>query len=396
MTHQPTMLNERVHELDSIRGVAIFGILLMNIMSFAGPFLDIASLFSLPEMFQGKANQLTLLLINTFVTANFYTLFSILFGLGFYIFLDRAKDKTSAPNRLFSRRMTGLLIIGLLHAIFIWYGDILVSYALIGFLLMLFVKVPPKWNLGIAITISVLMTGFIVLLYWVMYKTQDLLMFSETYLEPSGIMEVATNGNYLDILKFNSEYTLIALVGLFFMLPLVLMMFLIGLYIGQKGYYKRIGEIRPFLVKVALVSLILGLPIKLFTAYIQSYRVDDMALMTLVSISNTIGGPLMAIFYLSAFALLFNSFKRLNKFFAPVGRMALTNYVMQSVVMVTLFYGFNLFGKIDMIYLPLIAIIFFIVQVIFSRWYMKRYRFGPLEYLWRRFTYKTKISIKRT
>lgn len=396
MTHQPTMLNERVHELDSIRGVAIFGILLMNIMSFAGPFLDIASLFSLPEMFQGKANQFTLFLINTFVTANFYTLFSILFGLGFYIFLDRAKDKTSTPNRLFSRRMTGLLIIGLLHAIFIWYGDILVSYALIGFLLMLFVKVPPKWNLGIAITISFLMTGFIVLLYWVMYKTQDLLMFSETYLEPSGIMEVATNGNYLDILKFNSEYTLIALVGLFFMLPLVLMMFLIGLYIGQKGYYKRIGEIRPFLVKVALVSLILGLPIKLFTAYIQSYRVDDMALMTLVSISNTIGGPLMAIFYLSAFALLFNSFKRLNKFFAPVGRMALTNYVMQSVVMVTLFYGFNLFGKIDMVYLPLIAIIFFIVQVIFSRWYMKRYRFGPLEYLWRRFTYKTKISIKRT
>ncbi len=396
MTHQPTMLNERVHELDSIRGVAIFGILLMNIMSFAGPFLDISSLFSLPEMFQGKANQFTLFLINTFVTANFYTLFSILFGLGFYIFLDRAKDKTSAPNRLFSRRMTGLLIIGLLHAIFIWYGDILVSYALIGFLLMLFVKVPPKWNLGIAITISFLMTGVIVFLYWVMYKTQDLVMSTEEYLEPSGIMEVATNGNYLDILRFNTEYTLIVLVGLFFMLPLVLMMFLIGLYIGQKGYHKRIGEIRPFLVKVAIVSLILGLPIKLFTAYIQSYRVDDMALMTLVSISNTIGGPLMAIFYLSAFALLFNSFKSLNQFFAPVGRMALTNYIMQSVVMVTLFYGFNLFGKIDMVYLPLIATIFFIVQVIFSRWYMKRYRFGPLEYLWRRFTYKTKMSIKRS
>ena len=209
MTHHPTMLNERVHELDSIRGVAIFGILLMNIMSFAGPFLDIASLFSLPEMFQGKANQFTLFLINTFVTANFYTLFSILFGLGFYIFLDRAKDKTSAPNRLFSRRMTGLLIIGLLHAIFIWYGDILVSYALIGFLLMLFVKVPPKWNLGIAITISFLMTGVIVFLSWVMYKTQDLLMFTEEYLEPSGIMEVAINGNYLDILRFNTEYTLI-------------------------------------------------------------------------------------------------------------------------------------------------------------------------------------------
>lgn len=396
MTHHPTMLNERVHELDSIRGVAIFGILLMNIMSFAGPFLDIASLFSLPEMFQGKANQFTLFLINTFVTANFYTLFSILFGLGFYIFLDRAKDKTSAPNRLFSRRMTGLLIIGLLHAIFIWYGDILVSYALIGFLLMLFVKVPPKWNLGIAITISFLMTGVIVFLSWVMYKTQDLLMFTEEYLEPSGIMEVAINGNYLDILRFNTEYTLIVLVGLFFMLPLVLMMFLIGLYIGQKGYHKRIGEIRPFLFKVALFSLILGLPIKLFTAYIQSYRVDDMALMTLVSLSNTIGGPLMAIFFLSAFALLFNSFKSLNKFFAPVGRMALTNYVMQSVVMVTLFYGFNLFGKIDMVYLPLIAIIFFIVQVIFSHWYMKRYRFGPLEYLWRRFTYKTKMSIKRS
>ncbi|CAD2075026.1 DUF418 domain-containing protein [Phocicoccus pinnipedialis] len=396
MTHQPTMLNERIHELDSIRGVALLGILLMNIMSFAGAYLDIAVTFSLPEMFQGNANQLTLFLVNTFVTTNFYTLFSILFGLGFFIFLKRAKDKTNQPNLLFSRRMVGLLIIGLIHAILIWYGDILVAYALIGFVLILFFKVPPAWNLGIAIAISVVTTGIMLILHTIMYymRGHENLFFNPKYIQPTGIEEVATNGNYIDMILFNAEYTLDMFVGLVFMLPLILMMFLIGLYIGQKEYHKKIGEIRPLLYKISIITLVLGLPIKALTAYIQSYRADDIGFSVLAGISSTIGGPLMATFYLSTLALLFNSFKGLNKIFAPVGRMALTNYIIQSVVMLILFYGFGFFGKIDMMYLPFIAVLFFALQVIYSHWFMKRYPFGPLEYVWRRFTYKSKISIR--
>lgn len=394
MKPEPTLMNNRIYEIDSIRGVALLGILFMNIMNFAGEYIEITSTFQLPDMFKGPMNQFTLFLVDVFVTTNFYTLFSILFGLGFYIFFTRAKDKTIYPYRLYYRRMFGLLIIGLVHAIFIWYGDILVTYALVGCVLALFIKFPPRVNITIAVIISVVMTVLFFLLYLITLFVVKSMPIDE-FMVPIGIKDMIDSGSYLKMISFNFNYLMLMLLNIMFLFPMILMMFLIGLYIGQKEYHKNIKNIRPFLKKVALITLSLGLPIKIFTAYIESYRYNDIPLMSLSEISGTIGGPLMAVGYLAVLALLFDKYKKLNNAFSAVGRMALTNYIMQSVVMISIFYGLRLFGKIDMMYLPIIVVVFFIIQIMLSKWWMSRYKFGPLEYMWRVFTYNQKMSIKK-
>src|SRR5699024_6010541 len=138
--HLPTSQQSRINEIDAIRAIALFGILMMNIMSFAGSYIDISEDTSI---YSGVWNERALWFINSFVTSSFFTMFSFLFGLSFYLFISRAEKKVDNPNKLFVRRLVVLLIIGVLHGVFIWYGDILTLYAITGFWLILFVRVKP-------------------------------------------------------------------------------------------------------------------------------------------------------------------------------------------------------------------------------------------------------------
>src|SRR5699024_9131260 len=123
--NNPIEFKRRVIEIDGIRGFALFGILMMNIIWFAGPDIDDSFSGTRSVIYICFWNELSLFFINTFVTANFYTMFSFLFGLGFYIFLSRAEKKKQSTSALFLRRIGLLLIFGLLHGILLWYGDIL-------------------------------------------------------------------------------------------------------------------------------------------------------------------------------------------------------------------------------------------------------------------------------
>ena len=163
---EPVQVNERVEVLDVIRGVALLGIIIANMSVFNSPagYLEIMG----KNLWTGIGDTIASSLIILLVQGKFYIMFSFLFGLGFAIFFERAKAKTNRPTLLFYRRLFILLLIGVVHAFFIWHGDILVVYALLGFLLPLFVHRKP---LTILIWALLLFFGFIVVLTSMMMLT---------------------------------------------------------------------------------------------------------------------------------------------------------------------------------------------------------------------------------
>lgn len=391
---QPTNFKERVHEIDGIRGFALLGILMMNIMAFATPMMQYSIDGGDNQMFTGSAaNEGTIMFINTFVTANFYTMFSFLFGLGFYIFLSRADNKGYNATGMFVRRMVMLFVFGALHGIFLWYGDILWTYAVAGIFLILFYKLSPKTNAIISITILALgsvFIGMMAVFSLMMGDTASTEGFQWVNME-----QVILNGSYPDIIWMNLSFMALMVIQAFVTVPNVLALFLLGLYAGQKGVFQNLDAHRSLINKTAVIGIGIGLPVKIVTAYGLTFAEDNLFLSTLSMLSNTLGGPLMALGYIALFIIISRKTKGLVKLLQPVGQMALTNYISQTVIMITLFYGFNLFNQVEAKWFIPIVLVVFIIQVMISHVWMKVFRYGPLEWLWRSFTYLKIMPIKR-
>ena len=389
--NNPIEFNKRIFEIDGIRGFALLGILMMNIMSFAGPDIDDSFSGTRSEIYTGFWNELSLFLINTFVTANFYTMFSFLFGLGFYIFLSRAEKKKQSTSVLFLRRIGLLLIFGLLHGILLWYGDILWTYAITGLFLLLFYKFKPKVNLIIAVSLLVIMTIMIILSVAAAYMME--MYNSGTGLETEGFVfslhmtETILNGSYGDLVSMNAIILGLSAAGAIFVIPNVLAMFLLGLYAGQKGYFNNLRKSLGLLKKVAVIGIGIGLPVKIFTGYLTTYQSHDDVFVQLAQLSSTIGGPLMSLGYIAALALILLKLPKLVSLLQPVGQMALTNYIGQTVIMLVIFYVFGLFNSVNAVWFIPIALGVFILQLLLSHFWMKYFSYGPLEWLWRSFTY---------
>lgn len=391
--YQPISFSERIHEIDGIRGFALLGILMMNIMSFATPMMQDGMDQQATERFTGQYNEWSIFFINTFVTTNFYTMFSFLFGLGFYIFLSRAQNKVQSTNVLFLRRMGMLLIFGILHGVLLWYGDILWTYAVTGILLLFFYKLPPKINLIIGVSLLGVFTVFLLLMSILLFGVN--VPVEGTFPLPFDMTETIHEGSYSELIILNSTFLGISLMNIIFLVPNVLAVFLIGLYAAQKGIFNHLEENKGLINKVAIVGLGIGLPVKILTGYAVTYQSLDSAWSMLSMLSSTMGGPLMSLGYIALFLIIVRKLPALVKVLQPVGQMALTNYIMQTVIMMIIFYGFNLFNRVDAVYFIPIVLAVFIVQVIYSHLWMRVFRFGPLEWIWRTVTYLKVLPIKR-
>lgn len=391
--YQPTSFSERIHEIDGIRGFALLGILMMNIMSFATPMMQDGMEQQTTERFTGQYNEWSIFFINTFVTTNFYTMFSFLFGLGFYIFLSRAENKVQSTNILFLRRMGMLLIFGILHGVLLWYGDILWTYAVTGVLLLFFYKLSPKINLIIGVGILGIFTVFLLLMSLLLFGVN--VPVEGAFSLPFDMTETIIDGSYSDLILINSTFLGISLMNIIFLVPSVLAVFLIGLYAAQKGIFNNIDAHESLINKVAAVGLGIGLPIKILTGYAVTYQSLDTAWAMLSMLSSTIGGPLMSLGYIALFLIIAGKVPAMVKILQPVGQMALTNYIMQTVIMMIIFYGFNLFNRVDAVYFIPIVLAVFAVQIIYSHLWMKVFKFGPLEWIWRTVTYLKILPIKR-
>lgn len=392
-SHQPTAFSDRVHEIDGIRGFALLGILMMNIMSFATPMMQDAMEMRQTERFTGQYNEWTIFFINTFVTANFYTMFSFLFGLGFYIFLSRAQRKVQSTNVLFLRRMGMLLIFGILHGVFLWYGDILWTYAVTGVFLLLFHKLKPNVNLIISIIILSVFTVFLLMMAASMFLVE--IPMEGAFSLWFDMTETIHDNDYIGLLGINAAFLGLNLMNVVFLVPVVLAVFLLGLYAGQKGIFNDLEGHRSLINKVAVIGIGAGLPVKAVTGYAMTYETLHGGWNMLSLLANTFGGPLMSLGYIALFLIIARRVPGLIKILQPVGQMALTNYIMQTVIMMVIFYGFNLFNRVDAAYFIPIVLGVFIIQLVYSRLWMKKFRFGPLEWLWRTVTYWKVMPILR-
>jgi uncharacterized protein len=398
----PVQGTDRMEALDAVRGAAVLGILLANVYAMAGfPFLRPDHYRSIPL---AGWHPPSFLFILVFIEAKFYSLFSLLFGVGFAVFVQRASARGADAARLFRRRLTGLLLIGLVHTFLIWMGDILATYAIIGFALVPFLRKDDRAVLRWAVGMLLLPIA----LYGLMVAAVSLASVPEQQsgaaAPPAFLVDAAQGfaaGGYTDVVKGNFIFTLAQIARRFMLMffPRVFGMFLLGFYIGRRNLFADLDRHRPLLRRVCGWGLAAGLPLAYVGARLEGHNmgVPNMAGL-LETIVKTLGVPVLSLGYAAALCLLFARSATLRRAFAPAGQMALTNYLMHSVAALIVFYGigFGLFGRVPLVLALSGAVAVFIVQMIASRAWLGIAAFGPAEWAWRMFTYRRRVRLLRT
>lgn len=462
----PVAESKRIDVLDIIRGIALIGIVLMNIEWFNRAFIDLGS-------FNKELTGLdhaTGWIIRCFVEGKLYKLFALLFGMGFAIMIVRAKEAQRPFNAWFVRRMSFLLLIGLFHLIFIWNGDILHDYALAGLILLGYVnllklkrlqkydnpdsilklgliwllapfimftlfgigggtyfdntKINEKWQESIEITNQIESRYQIekVKLTSNSFESEDLAESiisddNEKESSPEEIKEqniseavksrleydqekndeilTMSQGSYFEVLKFQANYSLSELVKApIFSLMILMPIFLLGYWMvisniirehqKHKRFYKYLSRIG---LGVGILTTVCGL---LIMQHPAAEHID--MFQGIANILFFFGQIMMTAGYLGLIVRMVQSKKwgKYMKIFAPYGKMALTNYITQSIIMVSIFFGYagGLYDQVPRSQQVLVVIAIIVFQFIFSKWWLNRFKFGPLEWLWRSFTYK--------
>ena len=403
----PVTASERIQLLDILRGFALFGIFLMNIEFFSRSLLDVSTGI---EPGLSAPSWLADAFVYTFVRGKFWTLFSLLFGMGFAVMLARAQAAGRPFVALYLRRTVGLLLIGLAHGLFLWSGDILFSYALTAFALLLFFRntpVPRLWKWG------TFFYGLLVLLMLlgaagmaaVAADPQVGAANAEAAAAIAALRDAETttyaSGTYADANAVRLTYFLHHFGNNGFLVPMVLGMFLVGAWLVRSGAMADPAAHRRLFVRLALWGGVLGLAITSWSLAIDPDPAMDPAAPSaapMVAMAlHMLGSPLMALAYVGIVVLAWQSGARWLGVLAPAGRMALTNYLLQSLVGTLLFYGYGLglWGDVSRAGQTLVVVVVFALQVVASRWWLDRFRFGPVEWLWRAFTYLQRPPMRR-
>lgn len=399
----PVSPGERLATLDALRGVAIFGILLVNMALFCGPLY--AMMMSSP-WWTAPADRLAAGVIRTLAEAKFYTLFSFLFGFGMALQQRRVEDQGGGFATLYVRRLVVLLMIGLAHALLLWYGDILVVYALLGFVLLLFRRTAGRrlliWAFVIYAIPIVLFTAFTA------FTELGRTMPDVAAQIDKGVAEweqqarelaersVAAygSGTLREILiQRLTDYAYCGLATVAFIMPGALATFLVGRWAALRGVLHDPAAHPRFWRWLRTWGLALGLLSNLgYTLLLERGGTTHANWTTLAAHAlHWAGTPLLTGGYAALIVGLMQDEKwRLR--LAPVtaiGQMALSNYLFQTVVCTTLFYsyGLGLFGKIGPAVGLAVTVVIYVIQLPLSTWWLRHFRFGPLEWLWRSATY---------
>lgn len=420
----PITACERIVAIDVVRGFALLGILLVNMAFFAAPFqvvlLDTPWWPDLPDRVAEAA-------IRALAEGKFYVLFSLLFGLGMALQMQRAAEHGrrivgQAPQAetavgyarverhdtfagYYVRRLLVLLAIGLAHALLLWYGDILTAYALLGFLLLAFRRVSDKALLiwaAVIYTLPIVLFGALTALFALArcipranaqldqaFAQQELV----SQMAAAAAVKAYAYGSWTDIFWQRLADLATLSFGYIAIAPVIAAMFLLGLYVGRRRILHEPEAHLPLLRGLAYVGLPLGLACNVGFTLLSEFtsRVEPTILRWTAYAVYSVGAPLLAGGYAASLVLLLRSPRCRPRLLplAAVGRMALTNYLLQTVICTTLFYsyGFGLFRGLSPIYYAPLALFIYLVQIQFSEWWLSRFRFGPLEWLWRTLTY---------
>lgn len=397
----PVRASERIVAMDVLRGFALLGIVLMNIEALAGP-LNLAMSGLDPKL--SGIDRWVDAAVYVLVQGKFYTLFSLLFGMGFAVMMRRAEAAGRPFTGLYLRRSLGLLAIGTVHMLAVWSGDILMIYGLLSLLLLWgFRKRPtarlPLWALGLYAVPVVLILVFGALAE---LAQADPNTAAEAAKQLAGQDEAMARAIAAQRAAFGgSDY--MAAVGQRLQdmadtagaLPLigwqVLGMFVLGMWLVRVGAVERPDAFRPLYARLR-AALLLGLVLMGVSFAIEPTYTGRMGIgMASALALGWVASLLMCLGYFAWVMRALESpvWARRMAVLAPAGRMALTNYLAQSVIGTLVFYGYGLgwFEQLPRAWQVPFALALFALQVVWSRWWLARFRYGPMEWLWRAMTY---------
>jgi len=427
----PVGIRERIQTMDVLRGLALLGILLPNIadMSFPSDHLG-----GYETHFPAALDQIVLWGTAFFVQGKLYTMFSFLFGIGVAIQYERAQARgvRFAPWHL--RRLLVLLVIGLLHDVLIWSGLILITYAVVGLFMLPFVRRQPRTLLIWAVVLILIPSLLRPVLRAVIHRpaasqtaatqgtqstqstqgtegeqtTQDTAQ--DTAPEVGATAALSDfelelqrfgHGSYADQVRYRigrlpRTFLIIAVMGSY-----ILGMFLLGLLSWRCRVWTELAQRRALLVRLAAWGLPIGGALAAAALLLMHALTErpGPALSFGISTANSIANVALCLGYVGLAALVLRTSlgRRLLQPLAPVGRTALSNYILQSLVCTTIFYSFGLglYGQIGPALNLLIVLLVWAFQLALSAWWIGHFRFGPVEWTWRSLSYGRRMPLLR-
>ncbi len=400
----PVGASERIGVIDILRGLALFGILAANMRAFNAPFEVYGNI---AKLFPGVGDQVAQGFIDALISAKALTLFSFLFGVGFAVQMSRAEERGRSVA-FYRRRLGILLVIGLIHGWLIWVGDILGVYALTGFLLLLFRKRAQKtiaiWAISLAALPLVIVAVATVAAHNGIKMPGGPEDAAKAAQEIQSSIQIFRDGSYWAMVVRRFHDWVGANKAIPVEIPLLILpRFLAGLWVWRSGLLKDPDRYVPIVKRVMAWGLLIGLlgDIVMLTVHARyqgtSIRFGSFAFAA-VAISFVIAPLAQAAFYAGGVLALVQmpSWRKRLAPFAAVGRMALSNYLTQSLFFVWFYRLTHTFGSVG----PLVGlaptVIFFALQIWFSVWWMRRFQFGPVEWAWRSLTYGVAQPMRRS
>ncbi len=411
---RPVARSERIEAIDIVRGFALLGVFTVNMLFFHSPAQ--AAEIGL-SWWTNPVDWWAAAAIGVFASGKFYAMFSLLFGLGMALQMERADRRGVSFARYFLRRLAVLLGFGLTHMLLLWYGDILTLYAVLGTVLLLFHRASSRVALFAAsvayVTPVVLVWGLMTLVALAETEKGPLTpttgpaeeaLVSEmadsgfdssdaaTYEAAEKALERYASDDWRDVFAQRRSDLKLSVLFYVFAGPSVAAWFLVGMVLGRVGVFVRPAAFGGWLRLAVWIGLPLGVIGSVAGVWLeQTVDYESMDGIVAALAVTFASAPLLMLGYVSAILLLLEKPgpARVLRYLGPVGRMALTNYLGQSLICTTIFYGYGLgwFGQVGAALGLLVVAVIFGVQILLSHWWLSRFAQGPMEWLWRRLAY---------
>lgn len=404
----PIDSNERATILDVIRGFALGGVFLSNV------YIWMSGMIFMPRdqvmaQFSSTLPKVIEALYSIFVGGKFMTMFTFLFGLGLAVQFSRAEARQDSAPKRYVRRCLALVLLGALHFTFLWYGDITHQYAILGLLVLLFRNRSTKTLIiwGLLLTLLVVPAAM-----WVEFSLPNYLHSPEVAAEAAkarmtrfdefnrGMLEAFRSSSYLTIIRSNLTMWVHQTTA-----PIVIAYdvanfgnFLLGMAVGRLGWFQDVPTHRRAFkhllgwnALIAVISFATVALVRHFFAPKGPTADLNISLSILMPLLRNLMTLSLAIVYMSAITLLFQRkfFQRILSIYAPIGRMAVTNYFTQSAIGLIVFtgIGFGYIGDLRPRFIVVMPIVMFTFQMLFSWLWLRHFRFGPVEWISRSITY---------
>ncbi len=389
---------QRIRSLDVLRGFALFGVLVMNMQAFADVFAVYMNPFAVGEI--SRLDYACWCVNHVLADGKFITIFSMLFGAGIALMAARARERAGRSAGVHYRRMFWLMLFGLAHSLLIWNGDILFTYGLVGLVAYWFCRLRP-W-IQIAIAMVLLLIPALILSFMHHMPAEDLEQMREIWAPTPEYVEsirTAMLGGWLDQLPVRVEGWIEMFGFLYVFGWRVLACMLLGMAMFTRDVFSATRS-RRFYIALVVIGFGAGLPLASWGIHDHEIHGWDMVrCMGVGSLFNYFGSLLAAFGWIGVVMLVCRSgaLSGARRRLGAVGQMAFTNYIMHSVICTTIYngHGLGLFGQVDRFWQQVLSVAIFALQLWYSPPWLARFRFGPLEWLWRSLTYWRRQPFRR-